>query len=194
MDRYLFGASAWKIPPGILDDLGQSEWAGYGYGDVATNYGQLPRWAYDPGERHDVAYSTLVAQAQQGAIRQMFLPIVLSRIVDGEAESRSDPMHLSYLFDWMRASVFGEIAHGDREIVPLRRSLQASYTQTLVDLYAHPSAGVPSDTRALAREELVTLEGACAKALRGNVEGTTRAHLAYLQALAHGALADGRPA
>jgi hypothetical protein len=40
----------------------------------------------------------------------------------------------------------------------------------------------------------VALEAACGKALRGNVEGTTRAHLSYLQALAHGALADGRPA
>jgi hypothetical protein len=194
MDRYLFGADAWKIPPGVLDDLGQSEWAGYGYGDVAGNYGQLPHWAYDPGERHDVAYSTLVGQAQQSAIQQMFLPIVLSRIVDGEAESRSDPMHLSYLFDWMHASVFGEIARGDRRILPLRRSLQANYMQTLVDLYAHPAAGVPSDARALAREELVTLEAACGKALRGDVAGTTRAHLSYLQALAHGALASGRPA
>jgi hypothetical protein len=194
MDRYLFGADAWKVPPAVLDDLGQSEWAGYGFGDVAANYGQLPKWAYDPGERHDVPYADFVMQAQQSAIRQMFLPSVLSRIVDGEAESRGDPMRLSYLFDWMRASVYTEIAHGDRDVRPLRRALQANYTQTLAALYAHPAAGVPSDARALARAELVTLEAACAKALRGNVERTTRAHVAYLQALAHDALAGGRPA
>jgi hypothetical protein len=194
MDRYLFGASAWKIPAGVLDDLGQSEWAGYGFGDVAANYGQLPKWAYDPGERHDVPYSEYVADDQQSAIHQMFLPSVLSRIVDGEAESRGDPMHLADLFDLMHASVYGEIARGTREILPMRRTLQANYTQTLVDLYAHPAAGVPSDARALARAELVSLEAACAKVLHGNLEHTTRAHLEYLRARAHDALADGRPA
>ena len=194
MATYLFSARAWDVSPIVLENLGQSEWAGYGFGDVAANYGQLPKWAYNPGERHDIALSDRVARVQNVALRQMFQPSVLTRLVDGEAESTTDPMHMADLFDWMRGSVFSEIAGGARDIVPLRRALQANYTQTLVDLYTHPAAGVPSDARALARAELVTLEAGCTKALHGNPDRTTRAHLDFLRARARDALADGRPA
>ena len=195
LDRYVFAAGALQFSPTLLQELGTSEWAGYGYGNVASNLGQLPKWAYDPPLRHDIALGDRIASFQNGVIRQMFLPPVLSRIADGEAESRGDTMHLADLFDWMRASVYREISHGARAIPSSRRALQASYTETLVALYARPETGVPSDARALARAELVTLAASCSKELTTNgLDAATRAHVALLAALAREALAASRPA
>jgi hypothetical protein len=195
LDRYLFGEGALTFAPALLQHLGTSEWAGYGFGDVAENYGQLPIWAYAPAERHDIALGAKITALQLSAIHQMFEPSTLSRIVDGESESQHDPMHLSDLFDWMHAGLYGELARGAHTISPARRALQASYLDTLIALYTKPEPGAPSDARALARAELASLEAVCTKAQHDRaIDRTTQAHLALLAARAHAALETGRPA
>jgi hypothetical protein len=195
LDRYVFAADALTFAPEVLDRLGTSEWAGYGFGDVADNRGQLPLWAYDPPLRHDIALGERVAGMQSGVLDQVFLPAVLARIVDGEAESRGDTMHLSDLFDWLHASIYRELGSGAHAIAPQRRALQAAYTERLANLYAHPAQGVPSDARALARAELVSLAAAAAKMAHAHgLDGTTRAHLEMLEARAKAALETGRAA
>lgn len=195
LDRYVFAADALHFAPSLLDQLGTSEWAGYGFGDVAANRGQLQHWAYDPPLRHDIALGERVAALQDRVLDQLLLPPVLARIVDGEAESGRDTMHLGDLFAWLHASVFREIGR-DGTIVPGRRALQARYAQRLAAMYAHPPAGLPSDARAFARAELAALAAQCAKAERagGVTDAVVRAHLGLLEALAKDALASGRAA
>jgi len=195
LDEYLFSSDAWRLPPALLQRLGYSEWAGYGYVGF-EGYGNLPVWAYDPPQRHDVPYAENVAKLQSAAIAQMFKPAVLARIADARFESTaSDPMRLSDLFAWMHAAVFHELDAGARTatIDPLRRTLQASYTETLVGLYQSTAAGEPEDARALARQELSSLDEATAQALRNPaLDVETHAHLAWVRARVRAVLHDGR--
>jgi hypothetical protein len=192
--KYLFSSDAWRLQPSLLQHLGYSEWAGYGYVGF-EGYGNLPQWAYDPPQRHDFPYAETVAGVQSAAIAQMFSPAVLARIAAASAEStEGDAMRLSYLFRWMHAAVFSELASPGRVMVDdMRRTLQARYTDTLVGLYQTPAAGVPEDARAFARAELSQLDLEAAKALRlTSLDSETRAHLEWLEARARGALHDGR--
>jgi hypothetical protein len=190
LDSALFAANAIPVSPALLSRLTYSEWAGYGYVGF-EGYGNLPLWAYSPPERHDVPLAEAIASAQKAAIRQMFQPAVLARLAAGASETR-DPnaMQLADLFDWMHRAVYAELrARAGNAIVPLRRTLQQDYLSTLIALYATPADGAPADAQALARAELVALEGEAASALgaRG-LDRTTRAHLDLLRARAHDAL------
>jgi len=191
LDRDLFSSAAWRISPALLSHLGYSEWAGYGYVGF-EGYGNLPKWAYDPPERHDLRYAELIGDRQKGAIKEMFSASVLARIAAGATEtSDPNPMRLSDLFAWMHASVLHEVASGASTIDPMRRSLQQGYLDTLIALYTTPDAAAPSDARALARAELVAIEHEAARAAGRASDPTTRAHLELLEARAHSALNPG---
>ncbi len=195
LDRYLFAADAFRISPQLRTSLGYTEWSGYGY-VALEGYGNLPQFAYSPPERHDVPVAEEIAVMQSAAIKQMFLPIVLARVADAAAETTSGrAMHLSDLFDWMHASVFTELrGPASRPVNALRRTLQQSYVDTLVALLTKPDAHAPTDARALARAELVALQGETARAGHGSrIDRETRAHLADLHARIHEALHTDHP-
>jgi hypothetical protein len=190
LDRYLFSADAWRMPSTVLDQLGYSEWAGYGYVGF-PGYGNLPKWSYDPPERHDLAFGERVTSLQARAIHQMFLPVVLARIAASASESSGGrAMRLEDLFAWMHAGIFGELASpGANAIEPSRRALQQSYLGTLVGLAVKPDAGTPSDATALARAELERVSKEATRVLGSRIlDATTRAHVALLAARAHAAL------
>ncbi|MBD5657358.1 MAG: zinc-dependent metalloprotease, partial [Candidatus Eremiobacteraeota bacterium] len=190
MERSLFAANALPVSPELLGRLTYSEWAGYGYVEF-EGYGNLPKWAYDPPERHDVPFAEELASLQNDAIRQMFLPSVLARLADGPAEtSDRNAMQLSDLFAWMHGAVFKEFnAARPGSIARSRRTLQQSYAGTLIALYATPSVGAPDDARALAHASLVRLEADATRALRARtLDAVTRAHLDLLRARVRDAL------
>jgi hypothetical protein len=195
LDTYVFSSDAWRLPPSLLQRLGYSEWSGYGYVEY-EGYGNLPQWAYDPPLRHDVPYAENIARLQNQALRFMFGPAVLARMSDAGFESTAPgAMRLADLFAWTHAAIFRELGGGTnvKPIDALRRTLQARYTDVLVDLYQSSAAGVPSDARALARAELAGLDDATARALRGTgPDADTRAHLAWLRARVRGALREER--
>jgi hypothetical protein len=197
LDKYVLSAGAWNVSPGLLQHLGYSEWAGYGYVGF-EGYGNLPEWAYDPPKRHDFPFAENVARIQKRALDQMLLPSVLARIGDASFEStRADPMRLTDLFAWLHDAVFREFA-GTRasapaNVGPLRRALQVTYARDLVALYRSPAAGTPADAQALARAALVTLDAETARALRSrSLDAATRTHLAWLEGRAASALHDER--
>jgi hypothetical protein len=189
LDRYLFTANDLRLSPSLLNKLGYSEWAGYGYVGF-TGYGNLPEWAYDPPKRHDVPLAEQIANAQRRIIAEMFTPMVLSRIADGASETRdSRPMMLADLFSWMDASVYREIAGSARPIDGLRRTLQKTYLEQLIDLYLKPDAAAPGDAKSLARASLVRVQSEAERASRaGALDPTTRAHVQWLAARARAAL------
>jgi hypothetical protein len=189
LDRYLFTANDLRLSPSLLNKLGYSEWAGYGYVGF-TGYGNLPEWAYDPPKRHDVPLAEQIANAQRRIIAEMFTPMVLSRIADGASETRdSRPMTLADLFSWMDASVYREIAGSPRPIDGLRRTLQKTYLEQLVALYLKPDAAAPGDAKSLARASLARVQGEAERASRaGALDPTMRAHVQWLAARARAAL------
>jgi hypothetical protein len=185
LERNVFSANAWQFPPTLLQHLGTSEWAGYGYVEI-DNYGNLPLWAYAPRPRHDVAPLELAADAQRTALAQIFQPLVLSRLADGPLESTErQPMRLADLFDWMQTSIFSELsAPAPRAIAPVRRNLQMLYARTLRALVEDPKPGTPEEARALARGELSALRASCRHRLAtGALDVETRSHVEALGAL-----------
>jgi len=172
----------------VLSHLGYSEWAGYGYAEF-EGYGNLPKWAYDPPQRHDFDYSVEIAKAQTDVLKETFSAPVLARMAAGPSEtSDPNPMRLADLFTWMNASVLRELRAVPATIDPMRRTLQQRYLDTLVALYTVPQPGAPEDARALARAELVAIEREAPRAAGKAVDATTRAHLELLATRAHQAL------
>jgi len=186
----LFAANPLHASATLLEHLGYSEWAGYGYVGY-EGYGNLPQWAYDPPERHDVPLAEQIAALQDGVLKEMFSPPVLSRIADAAAETRAgSPMRLEDLFTWVRDAAFSELrGRATTAIAPERRTLQQHYTALLATLATTPTAGTPDDARALARAQLAYIE---AEALRAQSsprpDRTTRAHLDLLRTRAYDAL------
>jgi hypothetical protein len=193
VDRFLFTASDLRLSPSLLNKLGYSEWAGYGYVGY-TGYGNLPQWAYNPPKRHDVPLAEQIGRAQDRAIGQMFQPLVLARLEAGASEtSDPHPMTLSDLFSWMQSSVYREIMGGHvRSIDRVRRTLQSHYLETLGTLYTKPPAGTPEEAQALARASLVAVAEAAERTARtGGFDPATRAHVALLAARARGLVVSG---
>jgi hypothetical protein len=96
----------------------------------------------------------------------------------------------------MHAAAFRELSGAGPKggsIDPLRRNLQARYTETLVALYQTPAAGQPDDVRGLARADLDRLNAEAAHALRrAHLDPATRAHVAWLQSRTSAVLKDDR--
>ncbi|HEY9084327.1 MAG TPA: zinc-dependent metalloprotease [Candidatus Tyrphobacter sp.] len=181
----LFSDRAWAFNPSVLDRLTYSEVSGFTGGD----------WAYNPTPRHDVAVSQIAAATQDAVLNELFAPLTLQRIDDLSLKYRAgSTMSLVDLFDWARASIFGDIASGavagDGVV---RRDLQIRYAKRLAALWTAPARGTPTDAQSLARLQLVELEtDATAAGSRRGLGEMTQAHLGALAAIARQAL-EARP-
>jgi hypothetical protein len=177
----LFSDQAWAFSPSVLDRLTYSEISSF------TN----ATWAYVPSPRHDVAVSQIAAAAQDAVLNELFAPLTLARIDDLSLKYRAgSTMSLADLFDWARASIFGDLATGAvAHDGVVRRDLQVRYAKRLAALWTSPAPGTPSDAQALARLQLVYLEQDAGSGLQHrNLNELTQAHLQALAAIAHQAL------
>ena len=190
LNRVAFSDAMWRFSPDLLDRLGYSEWSGYGYVGFQT-YGNLPLWAYDPPAQHYISVAEIAGRYQRNALNFLFSPSTLQRLDDNPGlAGRTPTMSIADLFNWMHASVYSELGkHNLSGISQLRRNLQTSYTQTLVDLVKSPKEGTPEDAQALARLELGKLVGETSAALGSyTLDDVTRAHLVMLRARAQAAI------
>ncbi len=182
LGTWLFSDAAWHFNPDVLRHLVYSE-----VSSLTSN----GKWVYDPQPRHDYPIVEVAAKAQERVLNELFAPLTLQRIDDLATKyRRGQTMSLVDLFDWARASIFGDVASGAvaRDGV-VRRNLQIAYAERLAKMWTSPAAGTPSDAQALARLQLVDLESDTAIALRhGGLDEMTQAHLSALSAIAHQAL------
>lgn len=182
LGSWLFSDAAWHFNPDVLRHLVYSE---------VSSLESNGTWVYTPQPRHDYPIVELAASTQARVLDELFAPLTLERIDDLATKYRPGAtMSLADLFDWARASIFGDIATGgvSRDGV-VRRNLQIAYAQRLAKLWTMPAMGTPSDAQALARLQLVDLEGDATAALqRGRLDEMTQAHLAALVAIARQAL------
>ncbi|MBV9272113.1 MAG: zinc-dependent metalloprotease, partial [Candidatus Eremiobacteraeota bacterium] len=182
--KYLFDTSALQLSPALLQHLGWAEWAGYGYTGW-EGYGNLPTWAYDPPQRHDVALVERINDAQMRIVDYFFQPTVLRRIDENPVEATAPTMSMSDLFAWLHEAIFSDLSA--RDIPLVRRNLQIAYIRKLDDL-ATKASGVPPDAESLARAELQRIGKAASSAKLQPHDEITAAHLVSLVHEVSGAL------
>ena len=164
LDAYLLSDRAWQFSPATLNRL------------TYTEYMPFANFGYAPLPRHDVPVVELVARLQNGVLGYMYSPLVLQRLADLPTKARPGAtMTLADLFSWTQTAVFHDLNAPGSQI---RRNLQRRYARLLGTLVTAPSAGTPLDAQALARYELVALDGSVTHALAGrSLDLQTRAHL-----------------
>jgi len=185
LSKYLFAADALNVSPRLLQRLGYAEWSGYGFTSW-EGYGNLPKWAYDPPERHDFPLVENINRAQSRTIDFLFQPLVLQRIDDNPIQSTAPTMSMADLFNWLHASVYNDL--GNASIPLVRRNLQVMLVSKLSDLANKPAKNTPADAQSLARAELRRIASDASRAMHGRHDDVTSAHLNGLVHQANGAL------
>jgi hypothetical protein len=90
-------------------------------------------------------------------------------------------MSMADLFTWTQASAYGDLQNGAPKTSMLHHNLQRSYARLLERLSNAPPPGTPYDAQALARHELVALQGSIRNCLhRRGLDLETQAHLEAL--------------
>ncbi len=188
LDEYLFSDANFHVSPYVLERLGYSEWAGYGYVGWET-FGNLPLWAYNPPQRHDFPIVDQIGSVQRSTIAYLFQPTVLARLDQNPMESEGPTLTTTEFFTWMQGSIYRELQGRARSISLLRRNLQSIYEDALITLATAPAAGTPPDAQALARLELTRLAAAAStRAHAAGLDDATQAHLMTLAQKARAAL------
>ena len=180
LNQYLFSENAWHYRPSLLNSLV--------YTEEAPVWGGL--WAYNPPPRHDIPIVQIAGDAQQGAVEQIFQPLMLQRLDD--LAMRSSPgqtMSLADLFDWTQSGIYGDLRSKEYAPSEVRRNLQQWYARYLIGVWLRPDPGTPYDAQSLARLKLVQLQSDVRAALgRSGQAEMTRAHLESLNAVVSRAL------
>ena len=141
-------------------------------------------------ERIDPPYHGMILSAQTGPLASLFHPVRLSRIQDSELRfgPGEDPFPMSDLFERVRGSIWSELRSGE-EIHSIRRNLQRSHLNRLVEMVLQPEAGTPEDATTLARADLRWIVERCERILGLSRLGPmTRAHLLETKERAEAAL------
>jgi hypothetical protein len=141
------------------------------------------------GNPYDFANSTVpiqdqVAGLQKSALTRLFSASVLSRVANNEYKMGGDPkkaLTLVSLYDSVSANVWAEVS-ARKNVPTLRRQLQRTYVDTMVDMVTKPAAGIPEDARMLAWDQLRQIKSRLQTASTSAAPGTvydpyTRIHL-----------------
>jgi hypothetical protein len=143
----------------------------------------------------DFPIQTRVLTAQRNVLQNLLHPARLQRMFDAESRvtTSSDAYLVSEMLHTVTRSIWSEVLTGPprKPIDPFRRNAQSLYVAELSRLvldsptwpFEMPNGTTrqdhaPTHARALARLELVELDGRIARALDGTVDRDTLAHLA----------------
>jgi hypothetical protein len=171
LDKYLFSNDAFRFNPRTLRRL------------VYAEHGTFSNFGSAAPARHDVSVAALAGRYQLRALTYMYGPLVLGRLADLPSKTkRGETMTIADLFEWSRASIYGDIANGKvADATTVHRNLQRTYATMLRNIALTPARGTPYDAQAMARYELGVLDKDVVKALaRPNLDLQTRAHLGAL--------------
>ncbi len=120
----------------------------------------------------------MVSSVQVAALRRIFSPAVLDRVVNNEYKL-NDPAHsltLVKVFQSVNDNIWSELA-AQHSINTLRRQLQRADLDMLISLYMNPQFGVPEDAKMLAWDELKQLKARLAAVKTDKCDAYTRIHV-----------------
>ena len=139
--------------------------------------------AYLSGNMGDYPIRDQFSQIQASALRQMFNPTVLKRVVNNEFKvgDASQALTLPYLFHTVGGTVWSELdAH--KNIGTLHRQLQTAHLDTLINMVTVTNNPAPDDAKLLAWDQLRQIKGKISVAAAGpnaaKMDEYTRVHLA----------------
>ncbi len=131
----------------------------------------------------DFSLSSRVLAIQKSILGQVLNPALMRRILDTPEKSPAkDVFRLPELFDGLGNAIWEEARKG-AEPTGTRRGLQKEHVRQMVGLVLRANPATPDDARALARENLRSLQATLKAALaRPGLGRETKAH--YLEVLA----------
>lgn len=133
------------------------------------------------GKQQDFPVRDQISNMQRSALRRLFSGSVLTRVANNEFKMNADParcLTMPTLFKSVSGNVWAELS-GKQDINTMRRQLQRSHLDLMIDLATKPAMGVPDDGRMLAWNQLRDLKTklAAAKAAGAAQDEYTRIHL-----------------
>ena len=126
----------------------------------------------------DFPVRDLMSRIQSAALRRLFSPPVLTRMVNNEFKV-NDPqkaLTLPELFNRVGGTVWSELA-SKQTIGSLRRQLQRAHLDVMIGMVVNPNSGAPDDARMLAWDQLRKLKTRVAAAKFPGQDEYTRVHL-----------------
>jgi hypothetical protein len=126
----------------------------------------------------DFPVHDLMSRIQTAALRRLFSPPVLTRMVNNEFKV-NDPqktLTLPELFNSVGGTVWSELG-SKQNIGSLRRQLQRAHLDAMIRMVVDPASGAPDDARMLAWDQLRKLKSRVAAAMRPGQDEYTRVHL-----------------
>jgi hypothetical protein len=173
VDR-VFGEQALQVPTTTLAQLGTNRWI-FDWGPSLTWAGRL-----------DYPFHEHVLGFQNAVLAQTLHPFRLARIRDAETKfGRANVLTIPELMDELTQAVWAEFwTSPGRNASAMRRDLQRAYIDQLTQIVATPPDRMPADARAVARQQLVTLDRRLAARLRppARFDAYTVAHISETRA------------
>jgi hypothetical protein len=169
--EHLFSPRAFQFSPQLLNKL------------ASTRFTDFSDFAENARRRFDVPIHDMVLSLQTSVLDRLYHPIVLSRILDSEAEAKTpdDAFSVGLLFAELQDSIWAETKSpgASLNIDSYRRSLQRAHLRKLIAMVLRDET-VPEDAQTLARQNLTSLRSQLQAAVgKPGVKMTleTRAHL-----------------
>ncbi|HEY4440675.1 MAG TPA: zinc-dependent metalloprotease, partial [Candidatus Elarobacter sp.] len=179
LDRWVLSSRAFRYSPELLNAA------------APNRYGI--HWGANRVGRSDFPIREVIAEVQDDVISDLFSPANLARIGDEELKvaKPGDTMTLADLFAWTNGAIFDDV--GRRTIDAPHRELQRRFADLQMQIVALPSVfadqlDLPRETQALARYNLIKLDGRLDRGIAAAGDDGTRAHLVDLRARVRGIL------
>jgi hypothetical protein len=168
LDEQLFADGVYALPPATL---------------ALLKADFLEDWNYEWRYASDFNLANRIAGLYDAALRTLFAPARLARVLDNERRTPKDPFTLPELFGHLEKTAFGDLKPGGK-LSQDRRALQRLLVSRLTRLAVAPAQGTPADASQVAAATLRSIDARLAKALPGTtaMDGYTRAHLEDLRA------------
>ncbi len=156
---YIFSPSAFNFPKGVYQLLAPNPFSGAG--------SSIPA---------DAPVRDFLSNIQRLTLTRLMAPDTLRRVVNNEfkAVNPNEAFTLAEMFDTLQGVIWAE-AQSSQPVPALRRLLQRTHLQTLVDMIVK-SSPAPDDAKMLARYHLRQLRDQLAKQLPNVKDTYTRAH------------------
>ena len=170
LSDYIFAPDAFDLPAELLNKLQPERFPDF-------------NWSVYSISQIDYPIHGRVLGIQNGALRMLYSPYILNRLVNNlKRYGPDEEVYTMYdMFTDLRHSIWGELDQREN-INSFRRQLQLRHLSYLIAIYLSRSSTVPSDARSLAANDLDILETTAGEtAGSAAIDNMTRVHLKEVQ-------------